>query len=51
MGPIAPESLERSGDPKIVRAEPFTLSVAILWMKVGMSIPVGQASTQGASAQ
>jgi hypothetical protein len=36
---------------RIRRAEPRTLPVAIFWMKPGMSIPVGQASMQGASWQ
>ena len=35
----------------MVRAAPFTFPVAILWMNVGMSMPVGQAFTQGASTQ
>jgi hypothetical protein len=35
----------------MVRAAPTTLPVAILRMKVGTSIAVGQAVTQGASAQ
>jgi hypothetical protein len=36
---------------RIVRAAPLTLSVAILRMKVGMSIDVGQALMHGASTQ
>ena len=32
------------------RAAPFKLSVVILWMKLGMSIAVGQAVTHGASS-
>jgi hypothetical protein len=34
---------------RIVNAEPRTFSVAILRMNDGMSMPVGQASMQGAS--
>ena len=34
---------------RIVTAAPLTLSVAIFRMKLGMSIPVGHASMQGAS--
>ncbi len=35
----------------MVRAAPFTLSVAILWMNVGMSIDVGHFWMHGASTQ
>ncbi len=35
----------------MVRAAPLTLPVAILRMKVGMSIAVGHALMQGASTQ
>ena len=34
---------------RMVTAAPFTLPVGILRMKPGMSMPVGQASMQGAS--
>ena len=36
---------------RMVIAAPFVLPVAILRMKPGMSMPVGQASMQGASWQ